>query len=93
MNMLYICQYMLWKKIFFNVCVLVNIFVHERASLTKAPMNRTEIWQAGWGRNLSLRRAALLSCVHPAVRIMFGTPAQAPGHPRPAERRKNTDPF
>lgn len=44
--------------------------------------------RGGGGGDLSVRRAALLSCVHPAVRIMFGTLAQAPSHLRPAERRR-----
>lgn len=61
---------------------------------TKALSNRTEIWQAG-GRNLSLPSSPPSSPrrVHPAVRIMFGTLAQAPSHPRPTERRKTLTHF
>lgn len=70
-------------------CVLWTIlymfvFVHECAGRTKALFNWTEIL-AGGERELSGCRAALLSCAHPAVRIMFGTLARAPSHSRPAE--------
>lgn len=51
-------------------------------------MNETRSQRCRWtGRRFSQRVfATLLSCVHPAVRIMFGTSAQAPSHRRPAER-------
>lgn len=72
------------------VCVLVFVFVHEWVECTKGivEQDRDLAGMGGVGGDLSVRPAALLSCVHPAVRIMFGTLAQALRHPRPAERRK-----
>lgn len=41
----------------------------------------------------SVHHAALFSCVHPAVGLMFGILVRAPSHPRPAESRKKYWPI